>query len=249
MVSLVSTVWPMSRPRSSSSMSKSFSSQWGALRLTSSRFASGVKGMCMNLEAGQVGVVLFGSDRLVKEGETVKRTGQIVSDLPKHATGLWCNINHADSLYRSTSPSALSCSAVSSMLWVTPLTARVLSTPRRDAVLSSRLPVSCPASLSTSPSRLVSSPSTPWSPSVVVSVSWSLVTVRLARLPSSSTPSSTRSDGTTATTRPRSSTASTSPLARSDPPSLSSSRLSRRTTLCVTRWWWRKSPPFHQFTL
>lgn len=44
------------------------------------RFASGVKGMCMNLEAGQVGVVLFGSDRLVKEGETVKRTGEIVRD-------------------------------------------------------------------------------------------------------------------------------------------------------------------------
>lgn len=35
----------------------------------------------MNLEAGQVGVVLFGSDRLVKEGETVKRTGEIVSIL------------------------------------------------------------------------------------------------------------------------------------------------------------------------
>lgn len=35
----------------------------------------------MNLEAGQVGVVLFGSDRLVKEGETVKRTGEIVCDL------------------------------------------------------------------------------------------------------------------------------------------------------------------------
>lgn len=33
----------------------------------------------MNLEAGQVGVVLFGSDRLVKEGEAVKRTGAIVS--------------------------------------------------------------------------------------------------------------------------------------------------------------------------
>ncbi|KAI9798434.1 MAG: Alpha subunit of the F1 sector of mitochondrial F1F0 ATP synthase [Piccolia ochrophora] len=44
-------------------------------------FASGVKGMCMNLEAGQVGVVLFGSDRLVKEGETVKRTKEIV-DVP-----------------------------------------------------------------------------------------------------------------------------------------------------------------------
>ncbi|KAK9478182.1 P-loop containing nucleoside triphosphate hydrolase protein [Lipomyces japonicus] len=41
-------------------------------------FASGVKGMVLNLEAGQVGAVLFGSDRLVKEGETVKRTGKIV---------------------------------------------------------------------------------------------------------------------------------------------------------------------------
>ena len=51
---------------------------------TSTRFASGVKGMCMNLEAGQVGVVLFGSDRLVKEGETVKRTGEIVC--LKHTT-------------------------------------------------------------------------------------------------------------------------------------------------------------------
>ena len=37
----------------------------------------------MNLEAGQVGVVLFGSDRLVKEGETVKRTGEIVSSTPQ----------------------------------------------------------------------------------------------------------------------------------------------------------------------
>lgn len=44
-------------------------------------FSSGVKGMALNLEAGQVGVVLFGSDRLVKEGESVKRTGAIV-DVP-----------------------------------------------------------------------------------------------------------------------------------------------------------------------
>lgn len=35
--------------------------------------------MALNLEAGQIGVVLFGSDRLVKEGETVKRTGAVVS--------------------------------------------------------------------------------------------------------------------------------------------------------------------------
>lgn len=55
------------------------------MHLTQSRFASGVKGMCMNLEAGQVGVVLFGSDRLVKEGETVKRTGEIVSYIKLHS--------------------------------------------------------------------------------------------------------------------------------------------------------------------
>ncbi|CCJ28254.1 unnamed protein product, partial [Pneumocystis jirovecii] len=44
-------------------------------------FASGIKGMALNLEADQVGVVLFGNDRLVKEGEIVKRTGGIV-DVP-----------------------------------------------------------------------------------------------------------------------------------------------------------------------
>lgn len=37
--------------------------------------------MALNLEAGQVGIVLLGSDRLVKEGQTVKRTGKIV-DVP-----------------------------------------------------------------------------------------------------------------------------------------------------------------------
>lgn len=42
----------------------------------------------MNLEAGQVGVVLFGSDRLVKEGETVKRTGEIVSGFRRRDTYL-----------------------------------------------------------------------------------------------------------------------------------------------------------------
>ncbi|ODV67568.1 F-Atp synthase [Hyphopichia burtonii NRRL Y-1933] len=41
-------------------------------------FSSGVRGMTLNLEAGQVGVVLLGSDALVKEGEAVKRSGKIV---------------------------------------------------------------------------------------------------------------------------------------------------------------------------
>jgi F-type H+-transporting ATPase subunit alpha len=37
--------------------------------------------MCMNLEAAYVGIVLFGFDCLVKQGQTVKRTGEIV-DIP-----------------------------------------------------------------------------------------------------------------------------------------------------------------------
>ncbi|GLA67169.1 ATP synthase subunit alpha, mitochondrial [Aspergillus tubingensis] len=44
-------------------------------------FESGVKGMCMNLEASHVGIVLFGSDRLVKQSDPVWRTGEIV-DVP-----------------------------------------------------------------------------------------------------------------------------------------------------------------------
>jgi len=44
-------------------------------------FSSGVQGMCLNLEADNVGVTIFGNDRLIKEGDSVKRTGQIV-DVP-----------------------------------------------------------------------------------------------------------------------------------------------------------------------
>ncbi len=41
-------------------------------------FASGVKGMALNLEADNVGVVVFGDDEAIKEGDIVRRTGQIV---------------------------------------------------------------------------------------------------------------------------------------------------------------------------
>ncbi|EPX73324.1 F1-ATPase alpha subunit [Schizosaccharomyces octosporus yFS286] len=44
-------------------------------------FSSGVKGMALNLEADTVGCVLFGNDRLVREGDVVKRTTNIV-DVP-----------------------------------------------------------------------------------------------------------------------------------------------------------------------
>ncbi|QMW24407.1 F0F1 ATP synthase subunit alpha [Sandaracinobacteroides saxicola] len=44
-------------------------------------FPGGIKGMALNLEADNVGVVVFGSDTAIKEGDTVKRTGTIV-DVP-----------------------------------------------------------------------------------------------------------------------------------------------------------------------
>lgn len=44
-------------------------------------FPGKVMGMALNLEADNVGVVIFGSDRDIKEGDTVKRTGNIV-DVP-----------------------------------------------------------------------------------------------------------------------------------------------------------------------
>ena len=44
-------------------------------------FPGGVKGMTLNLEIDNVGVVIFGDDRDIKEGDTVKRTGAIV-DVP-----------------------------------------------------------------------------------------------------------------------------------------------------------------------
>src|SRR5690606_15859966 len=44
-------------------------------------FPGGVRGMALNLEDDNVGVVIFGSDRNIKEGDTVKRTGAIV-DVP-----------------------------------------------------------------------------------------------------------------------------------------------------------------------
>ncbi len=44
-------------------------------------FPGGIAGMALNLETDNVGVVIFGNDRDIKEGDTVKRTGAIV-DVP-----------------------------------------------------------------------------------------------------------------------------------------------------------------------
>jgi F-type H+-transporting ATPase subunit alpha len=49
---------------------------------------AGIRGMALNLEADNVGVVIFGDDRQIREGDTVSRTGQIV-DVPvgRHLLG------------------------------------------------------------------------------------------------------------------------------------------------------------------
>src|SRR6187399_1661905 len=44
-------------------------------------FPGGIKGMALNLESDNVGVVIFGEDRTIREGDIVKRTGTIV-DVP-----------------------------------------------------------------------------------------------------------------------------------------------------------------------
>ncbi len=44
-------------------------------------FPNGIRGMALNLESDNVGVVIFGSDREISEGDTVRRTGTIV-DVP-----------------------------------------------------------------------------------------------------------------------------------------------------------------------
>ncbi len=41
-------------------------------------FPGGIRGMALNLESDNVGIVIFGDDRDIKEGDTVKRTGAIV---------------------------------------------------------------------------------------------------------------------------------------------------------------------------
>ena len=44
-------------------------------------FEDGSKGVALNLENDNVGVVIFGDDRNIKEGDTIKRTNAIV-DVP-----------------------------------------------------------------------------------------------------------------------------------------------------------------------
>ena len=74
------------------------------------RVPNGIRGMALNLENDNVGVVIFGDDRNIKEGDTVKRTGAIV-DVPV-GKGLLGRVvdplgNPLDGKGRSTATNAL----------------------------------------------------------------------------------------------------------------------------------------------
>ena len=101
-------------------------------------FESGVRGMALNLEADNVGIVIFGSDREIGEGQTVKRTGAIV-DVP---------VGKGAARPRRRRASA------------TRSTARARSPPPAAPASTSRRPASSPANRSTSPCRRASRPST-----------------------------------------------------------------------------------------
>ena len=184
-------------------------------------FSSGLRGMCLNLEADNVGVTIFGNDRLIKEGDTVKRTGQIV-DVPV-GPGLLGRVVDAlgnpidgkgeiDSVGRSQAQ--LKAPGI--------LPRRSVHEPMQTGLKSvdSLVPVGPP--LGPSEVSLIYR-------SVEDSESLSLVIDKQVNPPSPSMPSSTKRSGTMEPTRRRSSTVSTSPSVLSDLPSLSSSRPSRRT--------------------
>ena len=66
-------------------------------------FSSGLKGMALNLEPDNVGVVVFGNDKLIKEGDVVKRTGAIVDvRWQRFSISVACNLRAGSLLLRSS---------------------------------------------------------------------------------------------------------------------------------------------------
>ncbi len=121
-------------------------------------FPGGIRGMALNLEADNVGVVIFGDDRTIKEGDTVKRTGAIVEvPVGKGLLGAWSTVSATQS------------------------TARVRSSRTRRCASTSRRRASCRASPCTSRWPRASRRSTRSFRSAAASASSSLATVRPAR--------------------------------------------------------------------
>ena len=101
-------------------------------------FPDGSYGMAQNLEENTVSIVILGSDQGIKEGDTVKRTGKVVS-VPVGSKLIGRVVNALGA----------------------PLTAKVPLRRRTTAPLKAPLPESSSVSTSAVPSRPVSRPSTP----------------------------------------------------------------------------------------
>jgi len=127
---------------------------------------SGIKGMSLNLESDSVGVVVFGNDRAIKEGDIVKRSGAIM-DVPIGMGVLGRVLDGIGDPIDGAGP--------------------LKATERRRVEV--KAPGIIPRQSVCSPCRRVSRLWTCWCPSAAASASSSLVTVRPVRLPSPSTPS------------------------------------------------------------
>ena len=113
-------------------------------------FEDGSFGMAQNLEENSVSIVLFGSDEKIGEGQTVKRTGKVVSVPVGDATDWTCRQRTG--------------------------TAHRRRRPHRDGRVPCRLRARLPVSVRRqgrimNPCRPVLRPLTPWFPSAAASVS------------------------------------------------------------------------------
>lgn len=167
-------------------------------------FPGGIRGMALNLEADNVGIVIFGSDRDIKEGDIVKRTGAIV-DVPVGPELLGRVVDALGNPIDGKGPI--------------------------KAKQRSRVDVKAPGIM---PRKSVHEPMSTGLkaidaliPVAAASASWSSVTVRPARPRSFSTPSSTRRLSTKAARKAKSCSASMSLSARSVRRLPSSSRSSK----------------------
>ena len=145
-------------------------------------FPHGVFGIALNLEESSVGAVLLGETSEIREGDTVSRTGKIIS-VP-------VGRRHAGARRQRPGPADRRQGAD-------------LDRPDVAHRATSR-PASSTGSRSRSHCRRVSRPSTRWSPSAAASASSSSATARRARRPWPSTPSSTRRGSTSSASTTRS---------------------------------------------
>ena len=102
-------------------------------------FPGGVRGVALNLEQDNVGCVLLGSDQLIKEGDVVKSTGEIIS-VPVGEAMLGRVVNSLGDPLDGKGP---------------------IAAETRRATSSARRPACSSASRSRSPCRRASRPSTP----------------------------------------------------------------------------------------